>query len=135
METKPRLLTILDWLSIILFLFATGMVFIYAPMEAVLGNVQRVFYFHVAAGWVGMISLGVAVFAAIAYLRTSDRKWDIIGLASIEIGLVFSFHQHHQRCHLGTPHLEHLVDLGPTFGYSHHHGVDLSGLSDVTPGY
>ena len=91
MLAKPRLLTILDWSSIILFLFATGMVFIYAPMEAVLGNVQRVFYFHVAAGWVGMISLGVAVFAAIAYLRTSDRRWDIIGLASIEIGLVFSF--------------------------------------------
>ncbi|KAA3643549.1 MAG: cytochrome C assembly protein [Chloroflexi bacterium] len=91
METKPRLLTILDWSSIILFLFATGMVFIYAPMEAVLGNVQRVFYFHVAAGWVGMVALGVAVVAAIAYLRTSDRKWDIIGLASIEIGLVFSF--------------------------------------------
>ena len=91
MEAKPRLLTILDWSSVILFLFATGMVFIYAPMEAVLGNVQRVFYFHVAAGWVGMVALGIAVVAAIAYLRTSDRKWDIIGLASIEIGLVFSF--------------------------------------------
>jgi heme exporter protein C len=67
------------------------MVFFFAPMEAVMGNVQRVFYFHVAAGWVGFLSFFVAVIVGIIYLRTNDLKWDVIGLAAVELGLMFSF--------------------------------------------
>jgi heme exporter protein C len=48
-----------------------------------------VFYFHVSAGWVGMIGYLLAVVAGIAYLRTANRKWDVVGMAGIEIGLVF----------------------------------------------
>jgi hypothetical protein len=43
METKPRLLTVLDIVTVILLLAATWMVFFYAPTEAVMGNVQRVY--------------------------------------------------------------------------------------------
>jgi heme exporter protein C len=91
MEPKPRLLSILDVATVILLLIATWMVFFYAPMEAVMGQVQRVFYFHVAAGWVGMLSFLTAAIAGVAYLRTGARKWDIIELSSVEIGIVFSF--------------------------------------------
>ena len=91
MESKPRSLKILDAVSLILLLIATIMVFFYAPLEAVMGLVQKVFYFHVAAGWVGMLSFLVAAFAGVAYLRTSHRKWDIVGLSAVEIGMVFAF--------------------------------------------
>ena len=91
MESKPRSLKILDAVTLILLLIATLMVFFYAPLEAVMGLVQKVFYFHVAAGWVGMISFLVAAFAGVAYLRTSHRKWDIVGLSAVEIGMVFAF--------------------------------------------
>jgi len=91
MESKPRLLSILDAITVILLVIATGMVFFYAPLEAVMGQVQKVFYFHVAAGWVGMLSFLVAAIAGIVYLRNGDRKWDIVGLASVEIGMVFAF--------------------------------------------
>jgi heme exporter protein C len=91
MEEKPRLLKILDAVTIILFVVATAMVFFYAPVEAVMGLVQKVFYFHVAAGWVGMLGFLVAAVAGIAYLRTGSRKWDIIGLSAVEIGMVFAF--------------------------------------------
>lgn len=91
MEPKPTLLKILDIVSIVLFLIATGMVFFYTPVEAVMGQVQKVFYFHVAAGWVGMLSFLAAAFAGIMYLIKSDRKWDIVGLSAVEIGLVFAF--------------------------------------------
>ena len=91
MERKPLLLTILDIITAILMLVAIGMVFFYAPMEAVMGNVQRVFYFHVAAAWVGMLSFIVAAGVGIAYLVTADRKFDILGLASVEIGIAFAF--------------------------------------------
>jgi len=91
MESKPRLLTILDVVTVVLLLIATYMVFFYAPQEAVMGDVQRVFYFHVAAGWVGMLSFLVAAVAGIFYLVKKDHKWDIVGLAAVEIGIVFAF--------------------------------------------
>ena len=91
MESKPRMLVILDVVTVLLFLTAVGMVFFYAPLEAVMGQVQRVFYFHVANAWVGMLGFMVAAIAGIAFLRKGDRKWDIVGLAAIEISFVFFF--------------------------------------------
>jgi len=91
MHKKPKMLTILDIVAIFLLIAASWMVFAYAPMEAEMGNVQRVFYFHVSAGWVGMISFMVALVAGIVYLKTADRKWDVVGLAGVEVGLVFFF--------------------------------------------
>ena len=91
MEPKPRLLSILDSVTVLLLLAATAAVFFYAPTEAVMGQVQRVFYFHVAAGWVGMLGFLVAAIAGIVYLRTGRRNWDIVGLSAVEIGMVFAF--------------------------------------------
>lgn len=91
MDRKPTLLTVLDVVTVLLMLVATYMVFFYAPMEAVMGNVQRVFYFHVAAGWVGMLGFLVAAIAGIVYLATARPKWDIVGLSAVEIGMVFAF--------------------------------------------
>jgi heme exporter protein C len=91
MKPRPLALRILDWLSVILLAVGTYLTIWWAPQEAVMGDVQRVFYFHVAAGWVGMIGFLLAVFAGIVYLIKKDLKWDIIGLAGVEVGLVFSF--------------------------------------------
>jgi len=91
MESKPTLLKVLDAVTVIMLVAATGMVFFYAPMERVMGQVQRVFYFHVAAGWVGMLGFLVAAVAGIVYLRTGRQNWDIIGLSAVEIGMVFAF--------------------------------------------
>jgi heme exporter protein C len=91
MEPKPRFLTILDYLSGALFVISLWMVFFYAPTEAIMGNVQRVFYYHVATAWVGMLGFMAAGVAGIAYLRSGDRKWDTVSMASVEISLVFFF--------------------------------------------
>ncbi len=91
MQPKPRALTILEITAAVLFAGATAMVFFYAPLEAVMGLVQKVFYFHVATAWVGMLGFIAAAVAGIAYLRTQDMKWDAIGLAAVEISLVFFF--------------------------------------------
>jgi heme exporter protein C len=72
-------------------MIAVAMVFFYSPTEAVMGNVQKVFYFHVATAWVGMLGFMVAMVVGIIYLRTQNLKWDIAGLAAIEISLVFFF--------------------------------------------
>jgi heme exporter protein C len=91
MKPQPLVLKILNWVSGILLAVATYITIIWAPTEAVMGHVQRVFYFHVATGWVGMIGFLLAVFSGIMYLIKTDLRWDIIGLAGIEVGLVFSF--------------------------------------------
>jgi heme exporter protein C len=90
MPPKPTALKILDIVTLLLLAVATYLVFFYAPMERVMGMVQKVFYFHVAAGWVGMLGFLVAAVAGGMYLWKSDRKWDIVGLSAVEIGMAFA---------------------------------------------
>ena len=89
MPEKPRLLKIIDVVAIVLLVAATAMVFFYAPTEKVMGLVQKVFYFHVASAWVGMLSFIAAAVAGIGYLRTNDLRWDVASLSAVELGIVF----------------------------------------------
>lgn len=89
MNDTPRPLVVVDVIALLLMAAATVMVFFYAPIEAVMGPVQKVFYFHVATGWVGMLSFFAAAIAGVAYLITKKSVWDLVGLAAIEIGIVF----------------------------------------------
>ncbi|MBN1536123.1 MAG: cytochrome c biogenesis protein CcsA [Anaerolineales bacterium] len=91
MTSTPRWLRILDYITATIFMAAIGMVFFYAPTEALMGAVQRVFYFHVASGWVGMLGFLAAAVAGVFYLKTERRLWDIIGFSAVEIGIVFVF--------------------------------------------
>ncbi len=89
MKTQSRILLGLDIVTLLLMATATIMVFAYAPLERVMGAVQKVFYYHVATGWVGMLGFFAAVVAGVAYLVTRKSIWDLVGLGAIEIGLVF----------------------------------------------
>ncbi len=89
MGTSPRFLLIIDGVALLMIAVATVMVFAYAPIEAVMGPVQKVFYFHVAAGWLGMLGYATAVVAGILYLVKKNSYWDLVGLGAIEIGLAF----------------------------------------------
>lgn len=84
-----RTIRILNILSMIALAIALGMVFFYAPVERTMGNVQRIFYFHVGAAWVGSLAFMVAMGCGILFLRRPDKKWDTMALAAVEIGLVF----------------------------------------------
>lgn len=90
MKQRDQILKILDIVTAVLFLIALGLVFFFAPVEAVMGLVQKVFYFHVASAWVGMLSFLVAAVTGIVYLRSQNRTWDIVSSSAVEIGLVFS---------------------------------------------
>jgi len=91
MKKKPIALLILDIVSLVLLGIAAYLALSYAPMEATMGNVQRVFYFHVANAWVGMLGFLAAGVAGIAYLKTAKPKWDIVEVVAVEISLVFFF--------------------------------------------
>jgi heme exporter protein C len=87
---SPRLLQALNVVCAVMFVAALGMVFIYAPRETTMGEVQRVFYFHVASAWIGGLALFIGLLAGILLLITGQLFWDRLELASVEIGLVFS---------------------------------------------
>jgi len=84
-----RTVTVLNILAFIALLVSLGLIFLYAPVERTMGNVQRIFYFHVGTAWVGAIAFFVALVCGILYLRKPARKWDTIALSSVEVGLVF----------------------------------------------
>ena len=89
MKNRDHLGFILTVLGAVAFLVAAGMVFFYAPREATMGDVQRIFYFHVSSAWVGFFGFFVTFLAGIAYLARGERRWDILALSSAEIGLAF----------------------------------------------
>lgn len=91
MQSKPLALKILDVTAFLLLAITTYLALIYAPTERTLGEVQRVFYFHVATAWVGMLGFVAAVIPGIIYLRKQDLKWDRVEVAAVEISVVFFF--------------------------------------------
>ncbi len=89
MTEKPRLLKLLDTLTLIFMLAAAGLVFFYAPVEKIMGQVQKVFYFHVANAWVGMLGFTVAAVMGGIYLWKGEKKYDAAEFAAVEISFVF----------------------------------------------
>lgn len=86
-----------DWLKLLSGLALAGFVLglalalIYAPTNTVQGEVQRIFYLHLAAfvgAFVGFISAAVG---GVAYLRTRRIAWDMLAQAGVEVGLLLAF--------------------------------------------
>ncbi len=90
MLSENKTITILSILAAILFVFAFFMVIFYAPIEVNMGLVQKVFYFHMSAAWVGMLAFLMAAVFGILYLVHKDLKWDRLLASSVEIGLLFT---------------------------------------------
>lgn len=91
MQPRPLTLKILDIVSVIVLGVSTYLALVFAPTEAVMGNVQRVFYFHIGTAWVGLMGFVIAAVSGIIYLITKDIKWDRFEVAAVEVSTVFFF--------------------------------------------
>lgn len=71
---------------------AVGMMFFYAPTEALQGEVQRLFYVHVPAAWVTYLSVVLLAAASVLVLgRGRDwRRWDRTASSAAELGALFA---------------------------------------------
>jgi heme exporter protein C len=76
-------------LSVILVIAALWMIFTYAPVEATMGLVQKVFYFHVSSAWVGFFAFFITFVGSILYLYKRADRWDILAKSSAQIGFIF----------------------------------------------
>jgi len=90
---NDRLLVGLTAFSALLVMVAIYLALVAAPtanLQSETGrHAQRIIYFHIATAWVGFLAFFVTFIGGVGYLRTQGRKWDILALASAEIGTVF----------------------------------------------
>jgi heme exporter protein C len=86
---KSRLDNMLGILVLVGMIVALYMAFLQAPREKTMGDLQRIFYFHVPAGMVGLVALAVNFAASLMYLIRKNRWWDSLALSAAELGVMF----------------------------------------------
>ncbi len=60
-----------------------------APTEQTMGDVQRIFYYHVPSGWVAFLCFFINFVASIVYLWKRSAASDAWAAAAAEVGVVF----------------------------------------------
>jgi len=75
--------------TLILMLTSTYAALIYAPTEVIMGNIQRIFYFHMGTVWVATVAFIIVFISSIFYLIKGKKKWDVLAYTSAEIGVLF----------------------------------------------
>ena len=89
MNAIKNLKIIMFIFAFILFIISIYLAFIYTPTHDIMGDVQRIFYFHVSSAWISYIAFGVTFVCGLLFLKSQDLKWDTIAFSSAEIGVVF----------------------------------------------
>jgi heme exporter protein C len=64
--------------------------FLYAPADALQGDVQRIMYIHVPAAWVAFFAFFVVFVSSLVYLWKRLPEADRLAYASAEIGVLFT---------------------------------------------
>ena len=65
------------------------MIFLYAPEEMTMGEVQRIFYLHVSCAWTALMGFIIIFIASIVYLMKRSQPADELAHATAEVGFIF----------------------------------------------
>ena len=76
-------------LTMVLLSFALYEALIGAPTEQTMGDVQRIFYYHVPSAWTAFLLFFVNFGASLVYLIWRSEKADMVALVAAEVGVVF----------------------------------------------
>jgi heme exporter protein C len=68
---------------------ALWMAFLYAPRERTMGDVQRIFYFHVPSAWSAFLAFFLVFLGSLLYLWRPAPRWDRLAASAAEVGLLF----------------------------------------------
>ena len=62
-----------------------------APVEASMGAVQKIFYFHVPAAYSMYLGAAICFIGSAGYLARGTRQWDAIAKSGAEVAVVMGF--------------------------------------------
>jgi len=62
-----------------------------SPPEATMGNLVRIFYFHLPPAIICYLSLLVSVAASLLYLRTRQPRFDALSESGAQLGVLYGF--------------------------------------------
>jgi len=71
-------------------ILASWMGLVWAPTDAVQGDVYRVIYVHVPTAWLAYLAFVVVFLASVGWLWTRRPWFDALAVASAEIGVLFT---------------------------------------------
>lgn len=86
---QSRLDTVLGVILGLSMIAALYMAFIGAPREKTMGDLQRIFYFHVPIAITGMTAFAVNFLASLMFVIRKNRRWDHLAISAAEIGVMF----------------------------------------------
>ena len=76
-------------LTAVLLTLTLALVLFWAPNDATLGFLQKIFYVHVPLAIVTLCGFVAAGVMALVHLRTRDARWDLRSYVAIHISLIF----------------------------------------------
>ena len=84
-----RAFPILAVLTALLLTYSTYQALVVAPTERTMGDVQRIFYYHVPSAWTAFCLFFVNLIASLTYLVRKNSRADALAVAAAEVGVVF----------------------------------------------
>ena len=84
-----RLFPIFAVLTAILLTYALYEALVVAPTERTMGDVQRIFYYHVPSAWTAFLLFSINFVASIVYLIRRNPVADAVAVVAAEVGVVF----------------------------------------------
>src|ERR1700693_3979770 len=84
-----RVFPILAVVTVALLGYALYDALVVAPTEQTMGDVQRIFYYHVPSAWTSFLFFFVNFVASVVYLLRRNPKADAVAITGAEGGLVF----------------------------------------------
>ena len=90
MKGTDKLAKVLGIVVILLIIISLYGVFVAAPTERIMGDVQRIFYFHVPIAIQMTFAYFIVLIASILYLVKQDLFWDRLAACAAELGVLFT---------------------------------------------
>jgi heme exporter protein C len=77
-------------LSVLIITVGLFMAFVYAPMDRVQGQAQRIFYIHVPMAWLAYLAFAFILIGSVGYLWKRSMAMDRLARSSAELGFLFT---------------------------------------------
>jgi heme exporter protein C len=84
-----RAFPILSIVTVLLLGYALYEALVVAPTERTMGDVQRIFYYHVPSAWTAFLLFLANLVASVTYLIRRNPKADALAVVCAEVGVVF----------------------------------------------